>query len=131
MGRPKSAPPPQTHVASARPEGALPDGVHELRRDGRTLACVRCSRRAVQGRWASLAYAACTADGDEAGEPAQWRRVQHVIGVRDGTCSCERCGGRVPAARRAAFEGRRCPARWLGEGSPGPGRADWGAWVHS
>eukprot|EP00974_Lingulodinium_polyedra_P032652 3142636-Lingulodinium_polyedra.AAC.1 len=70
MGRPKSAPPPQPHVAHVRPEGALPDGVHELRRDGRTLACERCSKRAPHGRWAALAYTARAADGDETGEPA-------------------------------------------------------------
>eukprot|EP00974_Lingulodinium_polyedra_P065546 6338075-Lingulodinium_polyedra.AAC.1 len=61
--------------------------------------CTRCSRRARRGRWASLAFAPCDADGDDAPEPVQWRRVPHVITARDGGVTCARCCGWVPAAR--------------------------------
>eukprot|EP00974_Lingulodinium_polyedra_P005042 473314-Lingulodinium_polyedra.AAC.1 len=53
----------------------------------------------------------------------RWRRVPHVVAERDGAARCDRCGGSVPLHRRHTFQGRGCPAKWLGEGHPtaGPG----------
>eukprot|EP00974_Lingulodinium_polyedra_P101701 9850411-Lingulodinium_polyedra.AAC.1 len=94
------------------------------------LACAACARQARKGRWAALAYSPCTAAGDAGPEPVRWRRVPHVVAERGGTVCCDRCRGTVPLHRRHTFEGRRCPARWPGEGRPVPGPGDWGAWAH-
>eukprot|EP00974_Lingulodinium_polyedra_P049148 4724637-Lingulodinium_polyedra.AAC.1 len=63
-------------------------------------------------------------DGEE---PLRWRRVPRVLGLGPAVGRL-RCGGCVPAGRRPALAGRRCPAWALGPGLPpaaGPGQ-DWG-----
>eukprot|EP00974_Lingulodinium_polyedra_P121543 11179399-Lingulodinium_polyedra.AAC.1 len=74
-----------------------------------------------------MAYSPCLAAADDA-EPEAWTRVAHAVRDEPGAARCRRCRGCVPAARRAAFVGRRCPARWLGAGGPQAGGPDWGAW---
>eukprot|EP00974_Lingulodinium_polyedra_P120930 11177076-Lingulodinium_polyedra.AAC.1 len=60
-----------------------------------------------------MAYSPRLAAADEA-EPQVWTRVAHAVRDEPGAAHCRRCRGNVPAARRAAFVGRRRPARWLG-----------------
>eukprot|EP00974_Lingulodinium_polyedra_P116513 11159425-Lingulodinium_polyedra.AAC.1 len=63
------------------------------------------------------------------GDPTPWRRVQHVM-APGPEVRCLRCGGSVPAGRRASFAGRRRMAKWRGLGQPIAGAAagpDWGA----
>eukprot|EP00974_Lingulodinium_polyedra_P133103 11224360-Lingulodinium_polyedra.AAC.1 len=63
-------------------------------------------------------------------EPVRWTRAPHAI-VAGSAIECRRCRGCVPVARRAAFEGRRCPAWWCNSDTGPPGRGpDWGAWAY-
>eukprot|EP00974_Lingulodinium_polyedra_P019559 1888939-Lingulodinium_polyedra.AAC.1 len=72
MGRPRPAGPPTTGPVP-RPPGPPAPRVHELRRDGDALSRDACARRTRRGKWASLAYSARTAAGDDAPEPGHWR----------------------------------------------------------
>ena len=134
--RPVQAPAPAGPEPSARPPGPPPAPLHDLRRDTSGLGCEACGRRGAPGRWGSLAYGRCPANGPEAaGAEVQWRRVPHCIVEAEGWLRCTRCGGRVPTLRRAAFQGRRCPAwradpgGWGAEGGGGAGAGqDWGCW---
>eukprot|EP00974_Lingulodinium_polyedra_P041763 4011214-Lingulodinium_polyedra.AAC.1 len=71
--------------------------------------CIRDRRSAERPRWSALAYSSCLFGPGGAGARARRRRVPHVLGTGPAV-ACVRCGGEVPAACRAAFIGRRCPA---------------------
>ena len=103
------------------------------------LSCLRCGKTAKRERWHNLAHTGCAAtlaDGEwtlgaPAASPWQWRRAEHQVRRTEKAWECTRCGGHVPLRRRAALEGRRCPA-WraaptmMAEGTGEELAFDWG-----
>lgn len=72
MGRPLSVgPAPAVAGSVARPPGGLPDGYHDLRREGETFLCARCGRKAERARWTALTCSPYAPDPGAAVEPAQ------------------------------------------------------------
>ncbi len=91
----------------------LPDGLHEVVfRLGR-FECRRCRRQADRPHLGSFLRTPCRQAGHEG--PAmlwRWERVSHQLSSQESP-ECQRCGGRVPAARRQVFARSTCPARRL------------------
>jgi hypothetical protein len=146
--------PPRPAPVPPQLSGPPPAPLHDLARDGEELRCRRCDKSAKRARWSALAYGRCSANVGEPSTAAVWQRVPHCAAEAGGVVSCERCRGSVPAHRRAAFIGRRCPAWWAatpsatasaapggGQAAPAavtapgaadaPGSGDWGAWIYS
>jgi ribonuclease HI len=113
----------------SKPGGVVPPPLHDLQRDGEHIRCIACGKSAVRARWTAFAYGACGANA--CGERWPWRRIHHQATEGDGRMACGRCSGSVPLGRRAAFEGRRCPA-WKTDPPSGSAHEadapDWGAW---
>jgi hypothetical protein len=121
-----------------QPAGAPPTPLHLLKRDGDTVSSRECGKTAARARWSALAYGHCSvrAGAPNATVEASWERIPHRIAEADGAVRCTRCRGSVPAHRRAAFVGRRCPAWWAAPVAVGANqqaaaddRGDWGAWI--
>ena len=137
--RSESAPTAARQQAAPQPAGPPPPPLHDLERDGELLRCRACSQSARQSRWGALARSRCPSNAAgpavENADAVTWRRVPHQTVEAGPSVQCTRCRGQVPADRRAAFVGRRCPA-WLagpagGPEAPGgaiPPGGDWGAW---
>jgi hypothetical protein len=129
-----------------QPAGPPPPLLHALERDGGTLSCRLCGKKATRARWTALAYGKCSAHGGGV-RGSEWRRVSHRIEEVEGVVRCTRCRGSVPAHRRATFVDRRCPAWWAaapagdaadadgaaaeggGDEATVAGGGDWGAWI--
>jgi ribonuclease HI len=116
-----------TANVGGRPGGEIPPPLHALQRKGEILDCTACGKSAARARWTTLAYGTCGANAG--GEHWAWTRIPHQVSEKDGRLACERCGGSVPLIRRAAFEGRRCPAwKAVPPAEPIHEPSDWGAW---